>query len=248
MGGARVDLVRTIVVTLVVLGLPCATRAQDPFVKNDTTFLQRDTIGGYHAVFFAATGDSSLYDQVAWPIADLSEDKWVMSQRKALDGLGKKSPGVVSTEYFSRRDWVVVRRWKGAYCLYQPSDFGNHFRIQQFPRLIITDEPEGLAAFVVVGYPTVLTDSLPGLNYPCVSLVSHAMDPKRDTVEVRLHQLDAATGLTLWEFADASGDVRYELMIPRKNALMLPLIVNYSPARKAREWVFDEVGPELLKR
>ncbi|HMC96186.1 MAG TPA: hypothetical protein VKG92_00890, partial [Flavobacteriales bacterium] len=196
----------------------------------------------------AAEGDTAWYDGIAGPVPDLSEHKWVLSQRKALDELGKKSPPIASTEYFSQQDWVVVRRWKGKCYLYKPSDFINHFRIQQFPRFIITDETDGPFVHLVVGYPETLSDSLPGVSYPCVSLVSHAMDPKQDIVNVRLHPLDPRTGLTLWEFADTSGDVRYELMVPRKNARMLPLIVNYSPAQKAHELEFDEVGPDLLKR
>ncbi len=221
--------------------------AQDQFVLNDTTFLQRDTVGPYHAVFIAAAGDTARYNKVAGPIADLYEHKWVMSQRKALDDMGKKSPGVRSTESFPRRDWVRAVRWQGVYYLYHPSDAINHFRIQQFPRLIITDEVDGPLAHVVVDLP-VADKSIPVVNYPCVSLVSHAFDPKHDTLDVSLHQLDPTSEVTLWTFTDAGGDVRYELMVPRKSAYLLPLIVNYSPAQKAREFQFDAVDAGFLKR
>jgi len=215
---------------------------------NDTTFLIRDTVGSYHAVFIAAPTDTIWYDQVAGPIDDLYEHKWVMSQRKALDDMEKKSPGVASTEYFNRRDWVRVVRWKGVTYLYKPSDFINHFRVQQFPRLIITEEVDGPLAHVVVDYPKAITDSLPGWSYPCVSLMSHALDPQHDTLHVRLSVLDRTTQLTLWEFEEASGDTRYELMVPRQNARLLPVVVNYTPERKWIEFKFEPVGPELLKR
>ena len=237
--------VRSLPFVLALLGaLPVL--AQDPFVLNDTTFLQRDAVGPYHAVFIASAGDTTWYNKVAAPVPDLSEHKWVMSQRKALDDMGKKAPGVASMDYFPRRDWVRVKRWKGAYYLYKPSDFSYHFRLQQFPRLIITDEADGPLAHVVLAFQTAHKD-MPGWDYRCVSLVSHAFDPKNDTLVVSLDRLDPTTEVTLWRFADAGGDVRYELMVPREKAHLLPLIVNYSPAQKAREFQFDEVDAEFLK-
>src|SRR6188768_2303762 len=111
--------------SIVALILACTSAqgwAQDPFVLNDTTFILRDTIGHYHAVFIAAQGDTAWYNQVAGPIGDLSEDKLILSQRKALQDMGKKSPSVASTEYFKRRDWVKAVMWKGRTYLYKPSD------------------------------------------------------------------------------------------------------------------------------
>lgn len=222
--------------------------AQDPFVLNDTTFIVRDTIGPYHAVFIAAQGDTAWYNEVAGPIGDLSEDNLIMSQRKALQDMGKKSPGVASTEYFKRRDWVKAVMWKGRPYLYRPSDFIDHFRAQQLPRLIVADDGVDPIAYVVVAYPVKGAEGTAMIDYPCVSVMSRALDPKNDTVHVRLHTVDAAVGLTLWEFEDSSGDVVHELMVPRENARLFPIIVNYSPKQKEVEIEFDAVGRDLLKR
>lgn len=236
---------------IIILMLACPAVqgwAQDPFVLNDTTFIIRDTTGPYHAVFIAAQGDTAWYNEVAGPVSDLSEDKLVMSQRKALQDMGRKSPGVASTEYFKRRDWVKAVLWKGRPYLYRPSDPNSHFRAQQFPRLIITDDGVDPIAYVVVAYPVKSAEGTPTVDYASVSVMSHALDPVNDTVHVRLHTVDAALGLTLWEFEDSSGDVVHELMVPRENARLFPIIVNYPPEQKEPEFEFDVVGREILKR
>lgn len=219
-----------------------ASRAQKPFAHNDTTFLLRDFRYGYHAVFFA--DDSIWHARVASDPGDMAQHRHVRLQAKALDELHVR-PRMLSGDRVGRRlDRIGVKRCNGGWYLYAPSDWIHHRQLQVSGAWLVTNEADGPLAHAIVERPEP-TDG-EDIRLRCVSLVSHAMDPEQDTIDVRAWRIDAERGIELWEFRDAHGDCSYEVMAPLDGADRLPVIVNHKPSGKAREFIFEEPGRGLL--
>jgi hypothetical protein len=223
-----------------------AAQGQRTFVHADTTFIERSFRVGYHAVFIASPNDSIWYERVAGPTGDATAAPFVRKQQRMLLELGFKPAAALGGRPGRWQDWVGVKRWNGAWYLYAPSDWGYHRQAQVHPQCIVTSEMDGPLLHSIVehgpGDPPLLLDER------CVSMVSNAFDPRAPQVSVRVHPLDEASGVCLWEFVDGGGERTYEAMVPRDRARELPLIVNWSPSRKQPELVFEEVGPALLSR
>lgn len=221
-----------------------AAAAQKPFFQHaDTTFLLRDFREGYHAVFVEEPGKREWHGRVAADPGDMANHKHVRAQMRALEELRVRP---AAPDDAARLDRVGVNLLHERWYLYAPSDWINHRQLQVSGPWLITNESSGALAHAIVGRAAPKDGEW--LNLRCVSLVSHAMDPRQDTVEVRAWVADAEAGVELWEFRDAYGDARYELLVPLDRAHALPVLVNHSPARKAREVVFQEPGPHLLRR
>lgn len=222
--------------------------AQKSFTHNDSTFLERTFYKGYHAVFVAQPGDTVWRDRLAGDPGDMSSHRHIRLQARTLDELGVRPIGALSAVDGRRIDRVGVKRFQGGYCLYAPNDWGNHRRLQLHPQWLITSEMDGPLAHAVVELRS--AGGAGGLlrHFRCISIVSHALDPKRDTVDVRVWMADEAMGLELWEFRDSYGDVQYELMMPLDRVKALPVVVNHAPSRKWPEFLFEEPGPHLLGR
>jgi len=219
-------------------------RAQHGFFTHaDTTFLTRDSGDGYHAVFRAQPGDPVWLGRVASDPGDMRQHKHVRAQIKALDELRIVPAPGAGTETLNR---VGVKRLHGGWFLYAPSDWMHHRQMQHIGGWFITNETDGAVAHAVVERLQPAAGEY--LRFRCVSLVSHAMDPRADAIEVRVWRVEEASGIELWEFRDAYGDVRHEWMVGLEGAQALPIIVNHSPARKAREFAFEEAGPQDVPR
>ncbi|MBK9175590.1 MAG: hypothetical protein IPM46_04480 [Flavobacteriales bacterium] len=220
--------------------------AQRSFTHNDSTFLDRTFHKGYHAVFVAAPTDTVWRERLAGEPGDMSAHRHIRLQMRTLDELGVRPIGAPAAAEL-RIDRVAVKRFQGGYCLYAPNNWGLHRRLQLHPQWLITSELDGPLAHAVVGRVVPGGDDGMVRSFRCVSMVSHAMDPKQDTVDVRVWMADGAIGVELWEFRDSYGDALYELMIPLDKAHGLPVVVNHAPSRKWPEFPFEELGPHLLK-
>lgn len=221
-----------------------AARGQKPFAYNDTTFVVRDFRQGYHAVFYAAPHDSVWYARIASPPGDMRRHGHVQKQMRMLHELGIR-PVPVGIDA-PPRDYVGAVLFDDRFQLYAPSDWAQHRQQQLHGAWLITNEPDGPLAHAIVGRPPLAEGEL--LHLRCVSMVSHALDPKADTVEVRAWRIDEAVGVELWEHRDSYGDARYELMVPLDRARALPVLVNHAPGRKVREVEVVQPGPRLLER
>ncbi|MFZ1694126.1 MAG: hypothetical protein WAT74_13085 [Flavobacteriales bacterium] len=226
------------------VALVSALQAQKPFAHNDTTFLLREFREGYHAVFLS--NDSVWHARVASDPGDMAQHKHVRLQAKALDELRIRPATLPTDPKPSRMDRIGVKRCNGDWHLYAPSDWINHRQLQVSGAWMVTNETDGPLAHAIVERPEP-TDG-EDIRLRCVSLVSHAMDPKQDTIEVRAWRIDAERGIELWEFCDAYGDCTYDLLAPLDSAHQLPVIVNHRPSGKAREFVFEEPSRSLLQR
>lgn len=219
--------------------------AQAPVVKPDTVFLDRGFEGGYHAVFIAAADDSIWHQRVAGDIGDVSQNRFVRQQRRMLEELGiRPAPSTGSSHQPLNR--VGVKRWNGGYYLYSPSDWSVHRQFQLHAQWLITSETDGPVAHAIVERVPAEPDE--AMSFRCVSMISHALDPKRDTVDVVVRQVEGDRGIELWEFTDSYGEVNYELMAPMERARAFPVIVNHSVGMKRKEFNFAEPGPHLLPR
>ncbi|HRD52474.1 MAG TPA: hypothetical protein PKY96_07490, partial [Flavobacteriales bacterium] len=195
-----------------------ALQAQKPFTHNDTTFLLRDFREGYHAVFLS--NDSVWRARVASDPGDMAQHKHVRLQAKALDELRVRPAALPANPELERKDRIGVKRWNGDWYLYAPSDWINHRQLQVSGAWMVTNETGGPLAHAIVERPEPSDGE--DIRLRCVSLVSHAMDPKQDTVEVRAWRIDAERGVELWEFCDAHGDCTYDLLAPLGSAGQLP--------------------------
>lgn len=220
--------------------------AQRSFTHNDSTFLERTFDKGYHAVFVAAQEDTVWHERLAGDPGDMSAHRHIRLQIRTLDELGVRPNGASAADA-GRIDRVAVKRFQGGYCLYAPNNWGHHRRLQLHPQWLVTSEMDGPLAHAVVEQVAPVGDEGTVRHFRCVSMVSHALDPKQDTVDVRVWTADEAMGVELWEFRDSYGDALYELMIPLDRAHALPVVVNHAPSRKWPEFAFEEPGPHLLK-
>lgn len=226
------------------LGSCVAAMAQKPFFEHaDTTFLLRDFREGYHAVFVEGPDRTEWHRRVAADPGDMATHKHVRAQMRALEEL-RVRPAVHADG--GRLDRVGVNRLRGQWYLYAPNDWANHRQLQVSGPWLITNESGGALAHAIVGRPEPVDGEW--LSLRCVSLVSHAMDPRSDTVAVRAWSVDPEAGVELWEFRDAYGDASYQLLVPLDRAQVLPVLVNHASARKAAEVEFEEPGPHLLRR
>ncbi len=228
---------------LCVSGIAASVAAQKPFHYNDTTFLLRDFRQGYHAVFIAAPDDSVWHRRIASPPGDMRQHGHVRKQQRMLNELGVRSMAPTAGAEPVVIDRVGVVRFEDRFYLYAPSDWMNHRQQQVAGNWLITNETDGPLAHAIVARPASIDGE--ALHLRCVSMVSHALDPKADTVDVRAWVIDEATGVELWEHRDGYGDARYDLMVPLERATALPVIVNHAPARKAFEFEFAAPGPHL---
>jgi len=223
---------------------PLRARAQSATAPPDTVFLERGTDGGYHAVFIAAAADSIWHQRVAGEIGDVSQNRFVRQQIRMLDELGvRPEAAAASAQQVLNR--VAVKRWNGGYYLYSPSDWSGHRQFQLHPQWLITNETDGPLAHAIVQRMPASDDA--ALRFRCVSMISHALDPKRDTVDVAVRIVEATRGVELWEFSDSYGEVNYELMAPMERAREFQVIVNHSPSMKRKEFGFAAPGPHLLQ-
>lgn len=221
--------------------MPCAAVAQQS--PADTLFLERGVEGGYHAVFVAAEDDSVWYGRVAGEIGDVSQGRYVRQQMRMLEELGVRPAAPV--EQSGPQSRVGVKRWNGDYYLYAPSDWAQHRQLQFQARWLFTKETDGpLAHAVVQRLP-----AAPGeiMRFRSVSMISHALDPRHDTVDVVVRMVEERRGVELWEFTDSAGDVAYELMAPMEQARAFRVIVHHAPAAKRREFAFAAPGPHLIE-
>lgn len=219
--------------------------AQQPFTHNDTTFLLRDFRNGYHAVFIAPERDTSWHRRVAGDPGDMAQHKHVRLQARALDELNVRPAPVPSDHRESRKDLIGVKRINGGWFLYAPSDWIYHRQLQLSGNWLVTNEMDGPLAHAIVDRPEP-TDG-EHIRLRCVSLVSHAMDPKQDTIEVRAWRIDPDRGIELWEFCDAYGDCTYDAMAALEASDSLPVIVNHRRSGKAREFSFEEPGRHWIR-
>ncbi|MBK6342450.1 MAG: hypothetical protein IPF41_07655 [Flavobacteriales bacterium] len=218
----------------------CPSGAQEPFVHNDTTFLLRDFRTGYHAVFIAAGNDTVWRTRVASDPGDMAQHKHVRLQARALEELNVRPAPMPADQRGRRLDRIGVKRLNGGWSLYAPSDWIYHRQMQVSGNWLVTNEMDGPLAHAIVDRPAP-TDG-EAIRLRCVSLVSHAMDPRQDTIDVRAWRIDPERGIELWEFRDAYGDCTYEAMAPLEGSSGLPVIVNHRRSGKAREFGFEDPG------
>lgn len=223
-----------------------AAEAQKPFIHNDTTFLVRDFRAGYHAVFIAPQADSAWRQRVASPPGDMLQHTHVRKQQRMLAELGIRPTATATASGQGPADYVGVVLHEGRFCLYAPGDWANHRQLQLNGAWLITNETDGPLAHAIVERLEPANGELRHLR--CISMVSHALDPKADRVDVRAWRIDEATGVELWEHTDSYGEARYELMVPLDRADALPVIVNHAPGRRAQEMRFEAAGPHLVRR
>lgn len=226
------------------LTVASALQAQKPFTHNDTTFLLRDFREGYHAVFLS--NDSVWRARVASDPGDMAQHKHVRLQTKALDELRVRPAALPANHRLVRTDRIGVKRFNDDWYLYAPGDWINHRQLQVSGAWMVTNETDGPLAHAIVERPEPSDGE--DIRLRCVSLVSHAMDPKQDTIEVRAWLIEPVRGIELWEFCDAYGDCTYDLLAPLGSAGQLLVIVNHRPGGKASEFVFEEPSRSLLQR
>lgn len=205
--------------------------AQAPFVLHDTTFLQRDTLGGeYHAVFLLSTAaQEALRAEDLLTLSPEGEAQVSVQLEELRSSLTVRCPAERPPV---PEKWVPVYRLNGAHYTYAPCDngYGGGVWLREGHAVQQTMEGPEVALLKVLQ-----ADG----EGSCAMLWYTAYEPRGWNVSVR--RVDPATGLALWT-TDLERPV-HQLMIPAEKAHLLPRIVNHCPNRKWAELPFEPVHP-----
>ncbi len=201
--------------------------------QADTNFIVREfDRGDYHAVFIQKIDTSSTFYK---RIVDFSWDandslgyqeslKWVFKDKSLK--MSHHVNVIVSGE------WSQLYEYKGSYYLYAPSDWGNLGRVSINDSTFIQYSMDG-------PYASLIT-SCWGSNTPKTLDLTLAGPQAPDTV--RIHNINWAAGLALFEYRSEGGRSRFELMVRDHRTQNYPIIVNYSPTRKWLEFPMDTLN------
>lgn len=209
----------------------CLLMAQAPFVRNDTTFFQRDSLGGeYHAVFLLTSAVQVGLRAEDFLALSTEGEAQVSAQLDELrSALAVRCPAERPP---LPEKWVPVYRLNGEHYTYAPCDigYGGGVWLREGHAVQQTAEGPEVALFKVLKADGEGSGAL---------LWFTSYEPRGWNVSVR--QVDRATGIALWT-TDLDRP-RHQLMIPVEKARLLPRIVNHCPSRKWAEIPFEPVNP-----
>ena len=130
------------------------------------------------------------------------------------------------------RRWIMLHRYKGAYWLYSPSEWGGHYRF------MITDSTT--ADFTMEGpEPSALRSII--RKGPGHWVIKRTNYWKGETVDIQM--IDPAKGVAIFHFSPTRFQKKpYAIyMVDVAKAMQFPVIVNYCVTDKQDEFEFDPV-------
>lgn len=196
------------------------------------TFLSRDTSEDglhVHAVFFDSDSASPFYRNIAsFDFHEFDGQSYENSLRFLLErkqGLLKGKPVIPI------RNWVVLKKYKGIYCAYYPSDFYTHFRQSINDSTFIDWTGEGPVANKISAQrridSTTYEFKLTGVEIPERLLTIRIINPEK--------------GIAIFETHRGNSDPEYRLMIDADKITRVPVLVNYGTCK------YLEIVPEQIK-
>jgi hypothetical protein len=138
------------------------------------------------------------------------------------------------------KEWLPLYRYKGKYYIYYPSEWG------MVDREVLTDST--LINWTIEGPEPMAIASAKRIKTNTWYLDSHYFyDGKLHLKKIKVHVVNTANQMAVWEYPDESGPYRYELYIPRASAAKFDMVVNYCAQGKMAEFfMFDKIDYKAL--
>lgn len=197
--------------------------------QGDTVFLKRTSTDipypFYHAIFVDTT--SAVRDKLTSFNFLQFDSATYFEQLSALRPL-KKYPSALLKSF--PRKWIALYKWKSNYYLYDPSDFGNHMKIE------INDTT--MTDYTIEGPQP---SSIKKIRRPSDTrlLIERANAWKGSRVQVQL--IDRSKGIAVFSFGRTKYGKGYQvLMVDAAKAHLFPTIVNYCETDKQGEFDFEK--------
>lgn len=194
--------------------------------KSDTTFLMRELdTNGYRAVFFDKR-NSRYHHQI---IKSFMIDSSLFSGNLKVDGSDLKKEAI-KAEYSTVGEWISIYLYNQIAYAYSPSEPYFNLYINVKDNLVILDDfNNGLVPSFIVESKILnsskITYKLDGLDTTYSQLIFHFLNNDKSIAVV--------------EFPLSKN--RFYLVARKQQFFELPIIVNYCPLNRCKEWDFDKI-------
>lgn len=223
----------TVVLLLLVIIQPANGQA-----KRDTAFLLREFIDGsiYHSIYVENDRKSPYYDNIRNYIA-IDRNVYDRTFKYLKDSLsGKVNKNSLKS---LDRNWYSLHQFKNKYYVYAASEpYVNTW-------IGITDSTITLNYFDDGVVPAIIKHA----KWINASTIHFTLISIHETDKIiKMHIIDAARGIAIFEFPLSPPDKRYQLMVSANRMQKFPVIINYCKEGRVPEWEFDKPGfRKLLK-
>lgn len=202
---------------------------------RDTVFIYKDPErGAAQSIFFENDSNSVFYESINyWDFLMFDQNSYTESLSRLAENkqaLTHKKPLIPFTR------WITLKQYQGRFYAYHPCDFYTHFRQSVNDSTFIDWTGEGPVA------NRILLEQKMAPNLYEYRL-SGPGNPDR---QLRIHIIDPAKGIALFEETGQEDHTDYYLMIAAEKIRSVPLIVNNCEWQKQRELHFEEPDVQAL--
>ena len=213
------------------------TQSATPTV--DTLFIHREaTKDMYHAIFIDKSDSSIFRERLCDFTFNTYDSAAYFANYKHLKKQEPEAFKAVNTTALPEH-WLPVYSYQENYYLYAPSDWGN-------TRKRILNDSAFVYWYMDGPFPLPLKGAKQLSSGEHFIAFENVFNNQAPASALRIHEINATTQLSIFEFSHGSQEKEYKLFIPVKHAGQYPIIVNYCKYQKQMEFEFDAIDFETL--
>ncbi len=219
--------------------LDSIAQTQSATPPDDTLFIHREvTKDMYHAIFIDKSDSSIFCKRLCDFTFNTFDSAAYFVNYKHLKKQEPEAFKAVNTTDLPEH-WLPVYSYKENYYLYAPSDWGN-------ARKRILNDSAFVYWYMDGPFPLPLKGAKQVSSGEHLIAFKNVFNNHAPASALRIHEINATTQLSIFEFSHGSQEKEYKLFVPVKHSAQYPIIVNYCKDQKQMEFEFDAIDFEKL--